>query len=1139
MFGRIAPGPRPAAYLIALLIALGVVAAGPAGGASGEADLVRVVVQFDEAPLAKYRDTLPGLNGVRQARTAKGHVDVKAPASRAYLKHLGDRHAAFEQKLRDATPDASVQWRYDTAFNGMTLIVPRAQLDAIRRLPDVVSVTETYELEPELDESRALLGLQTLWNALPASPLGAGSGVRVALIDSGVNAQHPFLNDAGFTAPAGYPKAQRVSGGLRTNLPLATYASNKVIVGNVYAYPGNSTATPWGPGSLHATHVAGIMAGRNGTYNYTSGGTVFPLQFSGMAPGAYVMSYRLDGDSAEFLAAIDDVVADQADALNISLGHSRWLTTDPEHDPIRDALDAAVDAGVIVAASSGNAGANGDTSLTGSWKLSPKVITVANSTHARVFSNPVSVTGPGTVPASLTSRVGVAAGAPAAPVTATITGEFAVAPGGIDGRAGEACAALPAGSMTGKIALVSRGTCTFEIKKNVVVAAGATALIVHNNSPDPPSPMSFATAAPPSVMITLSDGRAFVAWAAANAGATVSIGAPLQRLTSGWADVVAGSSSRGPAATMGIKPDIAAPGTSILSSVVNDETGAVNPAGLFEQLSGTSMATPHITALAALTKALHPEWTPAQVKSALMNTARTSMSLDLEGTIPALAKHRGAGRVDAARLVNPLLTFDPPSVSFGLVSPGETKQVTITATDMRSGGGNIAYAVSTRAVVGSPQVALAAQSFSSSADGSAAFTVSLSTAGATAGDYEGFIEIAGGGQTYTIPYFVRVLDPAVSKDVLLLDWDRNVGVDYRPVYEAALTGLGLSYDVFNGGTLTAGNPGPTFAQLQNYRALVLFTGNNTVSWANGHANGSFPIQDYLVAGGKLVMSGQDLSSQYAYNQNTGSDFLYSQMSGWLTGAQWTAFPACALTRSDRDFYGAGTATPPALPPNPPTAQLETVFTLFGKTGDVSTNAGGSGAGNQRFPDAGRTITAADRYACEEVYSGLQVEPHARVLGSYTTTTKDGVAASRLTNGVSTGVAADPTLENLEPLVTWNAALLHVGLEGLNANRGQLSPQSALGLLHDFVADEVSVALTHKVTAGRVAFTAKASSARGAAITTYRWDFGDGSPVVETTVPFASHDYGKGSRGTYDAHVQAVNELTRSGVASATVTIKRR
>ena len=1133
MFGRLGPGPRPAAFLIALLIALGIVAAGPAGGASSDSELVRVVVQFDDAPLAEYRDTLPGLKGVREARTPKGHVDVKAAASRAYLKHLGAKHADFEQKLQAATSDASVQWRYDTAFNGMAIQVRRNQLDAIRRLPNVASVTETYELEPELDESRALLGLQTLWNALPSSPLGAGNGVRLALIDSGVNAQHPFFNDAGFTAPAGYPKAQRVSGGVRTDLPLATYANKKVIVGNVYAYPGNTTATPWGPTSLHATHVAGIMAGRDGTYNYTSGGTVFPLQFSGMAPGAYIMSYRLDGDSAEFLAAIDDVVADQADALNISLGHSRWLTTDPEHDPIRDALDAAVDAGVIVAVSSGNAGANGDTSITGSFKLSPKVITVANSTHARVFSNPVSVTGPGTVPAALKTRVGVAAGAPAAPITATIAGEYVVAPGGIDGRAGEACTALPAGSMAGKIALVSRGTCTFEIKKNVVVAAGATALIVHNNSLDPPSSMSFTTAAPPSLMITLNDGKAFTAWAAANPGATASIGAPLQRLTSGWPDVVAGSSSRGPGATMGIKPDIAAPGTSILSSVVNDATGAVDPNGLFEQLSGTSMSTPHITALAALTKSLHPEWTPAQVKSALMNTAHTAMSLDLEGTIPALAKHRGAGRVNAARLVNPLLTFDPPSVTFGAVAPGETKQVTITATDMRDSGGNIAYSVTTRAVVGSPQVVLAAQSFSSSADGSAAFSVGLSTAGAAAGDYEGFIEITGGGQTYTIPYFVRVLDPAVAKDVLLIDWDRNLGADHRPVYESALTGLGLSYDVFNGGTATAGNPGLTFAQLQNYRALVLFTGNNTVSWANGHANGSFPIQDYLVAGGKLVMTGQDLSSQYAYNQNTGSDFLFSQMSGWLTGAQWTAFPGCALTASDRDFYGTTAAA------NPATAQLETAFTLFGKTADVSTNLGGTGAGNQRFPDAGRTTTAADRYACEEVYNGFQAEPHARVLGSYTTTKKDGVAVSRLTNGVSTGIAADPTLSQLEPLVTWNAALLHVGLEGLNPNRGELSPQTALGLLHDFVADSVSVAVTHKVTADRVRFNATASSARGAAITKYRWDFGDGSPVVETTAPTVLHEYGKGSRGTYTAHVEAVNALTRTGVASASVRIIRR
>jgi minor extracellular serine protease Vpr len=1135
MHGRLAPGPRPAALLIALLIALGVVAAGPAGGADGTSDSVRVIVQLGDAPLAEYRDTLPGLTGVTKARTTKGHVDVKAPASQAYLAYLAEQQAELEAIL-EANPAIEVHWRYDTAFNGVALKVPRDSIDAIRALPNVVAVSETYELEPELDESRNLLGLQTLWDAMPASPLGAGSGLRLALIDSGANAQHPFFDDTGFTAPAGYPKAQRVAGGVRTNLDLATYASNKVIVGNVYAYPGNTTATPWGPGSAHGTHVAGIMAGNDGTYAYTSGPATFNLKFSGMAPGAYIMSYALAGtsDTAEFIAAIDDVVADQADALNISLGHSRWLTTDPASDPVRAALDAAVDAGVIVAASSGNAGANGDTSITGSWKLSPKVITVANSSHARVFSNAVTVAGPGTVPANLKGRPGIPGGAPTPPIAAPMTAEYVVAPGGVEGNAGLACDPLPAGSLTGKILLAARGTCGFDIKKAVARDAGAIAYIVHNNGPDAPISMGGITApAIPGVMVTLADGKALVAWADANVGETVTLEGPLARLTSGWPDVVAASSSKGPALTMAIKPDIAAPGSSVLSSVVNDTTGAVNPAGLFDQFSGTSMATPHITALAGLTSLLHPTWTPEQVKSALMNTASTSMSLDLEGAIPALAKHRGAGRVNAARLVNPQLTFSPQSLSYGLVKPVDWKKATITATDVRTSGDGIHYVVTTRAVVGHPAVTVKPHPFQSSPDGLSTFNVNLETTGAPAGDYEGFIEITGGGQTYTIPYFVRVLDPALFKDVLLIDWDRNLGgIDYRPVYTAALTGLGLSFDVFDGGTLAAGNPGVTFQQLQNYDAVVFFTGNNLTSWANAHVGGSFPLQDYLVAGGKIVFTGQDLASQIAFNQNVGSDHLFAMMGGWLTGATRAPAPACTLTASDRDFYGATAAT------NPTTAVLETAFTLFGTAGDVSTNSGGTGAGNQRFPDAGRTIVATDAAdQCVEAYNAVSIQPHARVLGTYTTTKKNGVAVSRVTNSVATGVAPDPTLGNLTPDVTWSVAYLHVGLEGLNANRAALNAQTALGLLHGFVSDNVSVAIHGKERANRtVVFQARASSDSDAAITKYRWDFGDGSPIVETTAPTATHVYA--ANGTYTANVEAVNALTRTNVASTEVHVKR-
>jgi minor extracellular serine protease Vpr len=1119
---------RSRLFLAGVLVAIGVVAAGPAVGASGGSEVVRVVVQLDEPALASYRDTLAGLTGVLQARTADGHLDVTAPASQAYLAYLDAQQDEFEQQLVAAAPGAVVHWRYGIALNGLTIALRRDQFDAVRRLADVVAVTETYPLEPELDESRTLLDLQTLWNSLPQSPNGAGSGRRVALIDSGVNPAHPFFDDAGYAAPAGYPKAQRVSGGQRTDLPTDVYASNKVIVGNVYTMPGDDSSTPWGPGSIHGTHVAGIMAGVAGTYTYTSGPAAFELPFSGMAPGAHVMAYTLAGDSAEFLAAIEDVVTDRADALNISLGHSRWLTTDVHHDPIRAALDAAVDAGTVVAASAGNAGANGDSSVTGSWKLSPKVITVASSSHGRVFSNAVTVTGPGTPPASLQDRVGVPGAVPAPPIASTISGVYTVAPGGNGTDAGDACAALPAGSMTGRIALIARGNCTFDAKKNNALAAGAIAMIVHNNGPDGPTAMGgFQGPTLPAVMVTRADGRAMVSWAQTNTNPTVDIEGPVQRLRSGWPDVVSSFSSRGPAPTMTIKPDIAAPGASILSSIV-DEAGNVRPP-FFEQLSGTSMATPHVTGVAALVKALHPTWAPSQVKSALLNTADPSMFLDISETVPALAKHRGAGRLQPARLANPQLTFDPPSVSFGKVPAGQTGRVTVTATDTREAGSTeTTYTVQARSVVGDPAVTVTGTpSFTTTPASSTAFTVDLATVNAPAGDYEGFLEVSGGGQTYTIPYFVRVQDPAVVKDVLLIDWDRNVGADFRPVYTGALSAKGLTFDVFDGGTSTAtnGNPGPTLAQLQNYRSVVLFTGNNATNWSSTHTGGSFPLQDYLVGGGRLVLTGQDLNSQVLFNQNTGTDFNFTSMAGWLDGFEKE--PAtCTTTRDDVDFYG---------PLFTGLEKLETTFTLFGRTGDVSVNRGGDGRNNQRFPDAGRPVTGADAGdPCVLVYNGVSIGKHARVLGRYVSTKADGSSVSRLTDAVATGVAPDATLAAREPHVSWAAALLHVGAEGINANLGDLSAADAVGLLHDFVTDTVSVAVTNKVRGRRVEFVAHAQSSRGAAITEYRWDFGDGSPVVQTTSPRVAHEY---ARGTYTVVVEAVDGLTRSAVGTTTVTVR--
>lgn len=1093
-----------------------------AGEVRGEPESVRVIVQLAQPSLAVWAASQAGTTDAAAVRTADGHLDVEATASQTYVASLVANQEAFIAGLVDALPAVRPQQRYQIGFDGFAAIVPRASLEAIRKLPGVVAVTETYELEPELDQSKTLINLPALWAALPGGN-PAGTGRRYASIDSGLNAAHPFFADAGFTAPPGYPKSQRYEAGSRTALPLATYTNNKVIVANVYIQPGDTTAAnilPFGGGSMHGTHTAGIGAGVEGSYTVNVSGAPFTMTFSGMAPGAWVMSYRVTGDTAEYLAAIDDLIADQADAVNLSLGHSRWLTTDTQHDPLREALDAAVDAGVVVVGSAGNAGANGEGSITGAWKYSPKVITVANSTHQRVFSNTLSSS---TGPTNTQNRVAVPAASPAPAVTSPITAQVALAPGGTGGDAGDGCTpAITAGSMTGKICLVMRGgTCTggFAQKQAACVTGGAVAMVVYNqalNAGAVPPTMGSLLATIPSVAMTRADGLNLISWLGITPADPVTI-STVVRTTGGWPDIVDGSSSQGPTGINTIKPDVAAPGSNILSSVVDDTTGLV-PAEPFALLSGTSMATPHITGLAVLTKALHPTWTPAQIKSAIMNTAEPAMWLDVANTPPgALAKHRGAGRVKADGLISPSLTFSPPSVSFGLVASGTSSSVLVRVKDMRTSGGIKNWTLSVNPVLSDAAVTVSTSvaAGTTTPGQSTQFSVNLTALGvppvAQGGTVEGFVVATDGSETFRIPYWVRVQDPAAVKDVLVIDWDRSTSLtDFQAVYTNALTTLGKTFDVFAGGSSTAanGNPGVSMATLQNYRNVVLFMGNNTTSWSTAHTFGSFPLQDYLVGGGRLLVVGQGLNSGASYNQNVGTDFNFTVMAGWV--------------RTDQNFYGAPAAGTVST----------TKVNLFGDIADFSANSSGSGTANQLLPDAGRPVQLSD---VDDLflYNGANISRHARALGTYTQTDLAGVPATRAGTVAATGVAGDPTLEIPQPLVNWRAALLHLGLEGVNANLGTHTPVTVLGSLLGFLNDEVTASLTVTGAGLLRNFTCNAAALHPTAtIASYRWDFGDGSPFATTVGNTTTHTYA--STGAYTARCQPIDNLTRTTVASRNV-----
>ena len=276
-----------------------------------------VVVQLDSAPLARAPDTV--------ARIAV------------------EQHA-FRRELALSIPDARVHWRYRLVVNGLSVSLPRSQVPTLRSLPGVRDVFAAAEYRPQLDRTPQQIGATALWG--PGLET-AGQGMKIGIIDSGVDQSHPFFDPSGYTMPPGFPKGQ-----LR-------FTTAKVIVARSFPPPGARAPTARlafdADDSSHGTHVAGIAAGNAKTR--TAGGRVV----SGVAPRAYIGNYKVfvetdsgvtpNANSPAIVAAIEGAVADGMDVINFSGG-------EPEIEPSRDivalALDAAAAAGVVSVIAAGN-----------------------------------------------------------------------------------------------------------------------------------------------------------------------------------------------------------------------------------------------------------------------------------------------------------------------------------------------------------------------------------------------------------------------------------------------------------------------------------------------------------------------------------------------------------------------------------------------------------------------------------------------------------------------------------------------------------------------------------------------------------------------------------------------------------------
>lgn len=600
----------------------------------------RYVVVMKAEPVAAYDG---GVAGYAETKPGKGKkYNPRSAAATKYRDYL----KAQQREAQEAVGVDEVSYEYTEALSGFTADLTAEQATALAKDERVLAVTRDEMRQLDTVASPDFLGLtgkKGVWARLGGldQPDGAGAGVVVGIVDSGIWPENPSFAGEGFTAPEDWAGACESQ-----DDPLnADEFCNDKLIGARYFVDGFGEANLADYEYLsprdadgHGTHTASTAAGNNGVSAVIEGREFGEV--SGMAPEAHIAAYKVCWDgktgsgcyNSDSAAAIDQAVADGVDVINFSISgtSSNFL------DPVEFAFLFAAEAGVFVAASSGN---DGPTTSTTNHP-SPWLTTVAASTHA--IREQTLVTGDGSryIGASITD--------PLETSTPMVLAEDIPAE---DATSDDAALCFPGTldptAAADKIVVCDRGVSARVEKSAVVADAGGVGMVLVNVTE---GSLDTDLHSVPTVHLSheYRDAlRAYVRGAESPTGQIL----PTNEGTTTQVPEVAGFSSRGP--TYGadgdiLKPDISAPGVGVLA--------AYSPRSAerdFDFLSGTSMSSPHIAGLAALVKDAHPDWSPMAIKSAMMTTARDHASEASNDLFAA-----GAGFVEPRRFLDPGLVYD-------------------------------------------------------------------------------------------------------------------------------------------------------------------------------------------------------------------------------------------------------------------------------------------------------------------------------------------------------------------------------------------------------------------------------------------------------------------------------------------------
>jgi subtilisin family serine protease len=700
------------------------------------------MVILRDLPLASYDGRIPGYAATKAQPGQK--LDITSPAAISYSNYLANQRSQAKAWLASNAPSVQVVWEYSAVLNGIAVKLNGHTPNELSSAPGAVRATNSFLVHADMNRSPNLIGAPALWTAVGGQS-NAGAGIKIGILDTGIDTTHPFLTDNSLSIPTGFPKCDARDSAVHMADTSCLFTSNKVLVAKIFCTQPVCTVFDAHAAQDHGSHVSGIAAGVANSCAPFVGCTM-----SGIAPRAYLGNYNVfpgnvtDASSEDIAMAVDAAVSDGMDVLNLSLGG-----TPTPNDPLVDAVNAAVDAGLVVAIAAGNAGPGPGT--VESPGIAEKVVTVGATTNPHFIGIPLSVSSIGNFGGALGSFNNYGSTTATYSTTTPANG----------------CTNI-AENLNGKIALIRRGTCTFTTKIRNAQTAGAIGAIIYNNVAGDPIAMAHDGTNPfptiPAVMVSTSKGNAM----AAIAPNSLTIGGtPQEFFTDGpSADIIAGFSSRGPAMIgttllKEIKPDVSAPGVNVYSSILSTSCSAPPCFAFFQ---GTSMATPHVAGSAAVLKQLHPDWSPLQIKSALVNDAKRPVGASSTGAPLPNPMDRGGGRIDLAAASTVAATIDTDSftsVNFGQVpaiSTSRTKDIMVKSVVSSS----VTYSITVVSAIAGPGPTLAPSvtSLTVNAGKEATLTVTLTLSPNNAlKDYYGDIVLTSGGVTIQVPYWLRVSTP--------------------------------------------------------------------------------------------------------------------------------------------------------------------------------------------------------------------------------------------------------------------------------------------------------------------------------------------------------------------------------------------